>query len=91
MNPFPTHVPLTQSCEVKIQGAWHRVSLDDAVRHYELRLKRCPACHGRVSVNGAYSGPDFRKTLTHRRAHGGCPLKPETYSGSLSPHPQAIA
>lgn len=80
-----------RTCEVRIEGKWRLVSLDEAVRRYADAVKRCPACHGRVSINGAYSGPSFGKTMTHRRAHSGCPLKPETFSGMLSPHPQALS
>ena len=80
-----------QTCEAKIDGEWHLVSLADAVSRYAIAIKRCPACHGRVSINGAYCGPGFSKTMTHRKAHSGCPLKPDTYSGTPSPHPQALA
>ena len=78
------------TCEVRIEGKWRLVSLDEAVRRYGDAVKRCPACHGRVSINGAYCGPGFGKTMTHRRAHSGCPLKPDTYSGTPSLHPQAV-
>jgi hypothetical protein len=78
------------TCEVKIEGKWRPVSLDEAVRRYAGSVKRCPGCHGRVSINGAYSGPSFGKTMRHWRAHSGCPLKPETFSGKASPHPQAL-
>jgi hypothetical protein len=80
-----------QSCEVKTEGKWRPVSLDEAVSRYAEAVKRCPACHGRVSINGAYSGPGFGKTMTHRKAHSGCSLKPETFSGTPSPHPQALS
>jgi hypothetical protein len=83
--------PEFQTCEAKIKGKWRPVSLTDAVRRYALELKRCPACHGAVSINGAFCGPSFGKTMRHRRAHDGCPLKPDTYSGTPSPHPQALA
>jgi len=80
-----------QTCEVRIKGTWRSVSLDEAVRRYAEAVKRCPSCHGRVSINGAYSGPGFGKTMTHRRAHSGCPLKPGTFSGTPSLHPQALS
>jgi hypothetical protein len=44
-----------------------------------------------VMILGTYSGPTVRRTMSHRRSHSGCPLKPETYSGTSSPHPQALA
>ncbi|MCJ2021279.1 hypothetical protein MKK84_28335 [Methylobacterium sp. E-065] len=76
---------------MRIESGWRPVSLDEAVSRYATAVKRCPACHGRVSINGSYSGPGFGKSMTHRRAHGGCPLKPDTYSGMPSLHPLAIS
>src|ERR1700709_2013925 len=43
-----------------------------------------------MSINNSYNGFGFGKTMTHRRAHGGCPLKPATFSGTPSPRPQAL-
>lgn len=82
--------PDTQTCEVKIEGAWLAVSLDEAAAHYTMAVKRCPACHGRVAISGTYSGPNVQRRVYHRKAHSGCPLKPEAYSGTPSPHPQAL-
>ena len=79
-----------QTCEVEIEGKWRQVSLTDAVGRYAIAVKRCPACHGRVSINGVYCGPGFNKTMMHRKAHSGCPLKPDTYCGTPSLHPQAL-
>ena len=81
----------TQTCEVKIEGVWRAISLDEAAAHHTMSVKRCPACHGRVAINGTYSGPNVLRRLYHRRAHSGCPLKSETYSGTPSPHPQALS
>lgn len=80
-----------QTCEVKIEGEWRHVSLAEAVSRYAVAVKRCPACHGRVSINGAYSGPALRRTMTHRKAHGGCPQDPKRYCGTPSQHPQALS
>ncbi|GJE51440.1 hypothetical protein GOFOIKOB_4499 [Methylobacterium tardum] len=82
--------PDPQTCEVKIGGAWIAVSLDEAAALHIMAVKRCPACHGRVAVNGTYSGPKVLRRLYHRKAHNGCPLKADTYNGRLSPHPQAL-
>jgi hypothetical protein len=82
--------PDPQTCEVKIWGEWRAVSLDEAAARYTMAVKRCPGCHGRVAINGTYSGPNIRRSLYHRKGHSGCPLKPETYSGTPSPHPQAL-
>jgi hypothetical protein len=84
-------MPNPQTCEVKIAGAWRAVTLGEAAIDHVTAVKRCPACHGRVLINGAYSGPGVRRSLSHRKSHSGCPLKPETYSGTPSPHPQALA
>jgi hypothetical protein len=81
--------PDPQTCEVKIAGAWRAVSLDEAAAHHTMAVKRCPACHGRVAINGTY-GPSVLRRLYHRKAHSGCPLKPDAYIGRPSPHPQAL-
>jgi hypothetical protein len=83
--------PDPQTCEVKIGGAWRAVTLAEAAVDHVMAVKRCPACHGRVMILGGYSGRSVRRSMSHRRSHSGCPLKPETYSGTLSPHPQALA
>lgn len=83
-NPDP------QTCEVKIGGAWIAVSLDEAAAEHIMAVKRCPACHGQVAINGTYSGPNVRRGFYHRKTHTGCPLKPDTYSGLPSLHPQAL-
>lgn len=78
------------TCEVKVDGFWRVASLNEAAVHYSAALKRCPACHGRVMILGAYSRPDVRRSMSHRKPHGGCPLKTDTYTGTPSPHPQAL-
>ena len=80
-----------QTCEVKVDGAWHAVSLAEASGTYRATLKRCPACHGPVMINGGYSGTTVQRQIVHRKSHTGCPLKPKTYTGTPSPHPQALA
>lgn len=83
-------IPDRQICEVRIGNAWRAVSLDEAATEHVMAVKRCPACHGKVMLLGAYSGPKIRRTLSHRKAHAGCPLQPDTFSGTPSPHPQAL-
>ena len=83
-NPDP------QTCEVKVGCAWIAVSLDEAASQHIMAIKHCPACHGRVALNGTYSGPSVRRSLYHRKARNGCPLKPDTYTGQPSLHPQAL-
>jgi hypothetical protein len=46
-----------QTCEVRIGDSWRAMSLDEAASQHAMAVKRCPACHGRVMINGAYSGP----------------------------------
>ncbi|MEE7450026.1 hypothetical protein MRF4_20665 [Methylobacterium radiotolerans] len=79
-----------QTCEVMVDGAWHPITLAEARGLYTMAQKRCPACHGQVIVAGTYVGAGYLK-LQHRRSHTGCPLKPETYTGTPSMHPQALA
>ena len=78
-----------QTCEVKVDGAWHAASLAEARGLYAMALKRCPACHGQVMIAGTYTATS-RLKIQHRQSHTGCPLKPWTYSGTPSPHPQAL-
>ncbi|KAB1069963.1 hypothetical protein [Methylobacterium planeticum] len=77
-------------CEVKIDGAWRTANLSEAHGVYRSAPKRCPACHGLVMVHGAYAS-DRRLSLAHRKGHSGCPLMPKKFSGTPSPHPDALA
>jgi hypothetical protein len=38
-------------CEIKIDGAWRPISLAQAHARYPSAIKRCPVCHGRVSIH----------------------------------------
>ena len=82
--------PKAQTCEVRIGSTWRAVSLTEAAIDYVVAVKRCPSCHGRVMILGAYSGPTVRRTMSHRKSHTGCPLTPDTYSGTPTLHPQAL-
>jgi len=73
--------PKAQTCEVKIEGEWRAVSLTEAAVDQVTAVKRFPACHGRVMINGAYSGPSVRRFLSHRKSHSGCRVKANTYLG----------
>jgi hypothetical protein len=57
-------MPDPQTCEVKIAGAWRAVTLGEAAVDHVMAVKRCPACHGRMIINGAYSGPGLRRTMS---------------------------
>lgn len=82
--------PKAQTREVKIGREWRAISLSDAAVSHARAVKRCPACHGRVTILGAYSWPTVRRTMSHRKSHSGCQLKLDTYTGTPSPHPQAL-
>ena len=77
-------------CEVKVGDVWCAVSLGEAALRHLMATKRCPACHGQVMILGAYGSLTVRRTMSHRRSHSGCPLKSDTYTGTPSPHPQAL-
>jgi hypothetical protein len=81
--------PSTLTCEVMADGAWRILGLDEAKVAHRAALKRCSACHGRVTIQGVYSGQGY-STLSHRRIHDGCPLIPRHYKGVPSRHPQAL-
>lgn len=78
-----------QTCEVKIGEAWRSATLAEGRNLYTMAQKRCPARHGQVMVAGTYTGAACLK-LQHRQAHSGCPLTPKGYTGTSSPHPQAL-
>lgn len=76
-------------CEVRIGGVWRLVPLAEAHAHHRAAEKRCPACHGRVRTQGAYSG-QYSVAMTHQRAHDGCPRISKHYAGTARRHPQAV-
>lgn len=58
-------------CEVRVRGVWTRISLEDALRLDKDRIKRCPACHGRVRANA--TGRNSRVAhFAHYEANSGC-------------------
>ena len=44
-----------QTCEVKVDGAWRDVTLVEARTLYTMAPKRCPACHGQVTIAGNFT------------------------------------
>jgi hypothetical protein len=76
-------------CEVKVGDTWLPVSLSQAHRIYGMAAMRCFACHGPVVVFGVYT-KNHRLSLTHRKAHHGCPLLPSLFTGAPTPHPSAV-
>lgn len=67
---------VAQNCEVKVDGEWRTISIEEAQGTYRNAAKRCPACHGLMNTVGAYSLGRSLK-LAHRRLHDGCPLTPQ--------------
>lgn len=88
LRPMPASE--LQSCEAKIEGTWRPISAAEAAGIFAMAPKRCPSCHGAVVLTGSYAGL-ARRRFAHRKAHPGCPLDPKRFSGTPSPHPQAIA
>ncbi|SDA14824.1 hypothetical protein SAMN02799622_01210 [Methylobacterium sp. UNC378MF] len=76
-------------CEVKVDAVWRTFSLNEAQLHFRDAIKRCPACHGRVTILGTY-GLQPRLALSHRRSHDGCPSNTRHYRGVQSRHPQPV-
>lgn len=81
--------PAPVTCEVKVDGQWLVASLADASTRFIAFEKRCPACHGRVSLPGTFTAIEKRR-IAHYRKHAGCPLIPDIYRGTPSPHPNAV-
>ena len=82
-------IPSSTGCEIQIDGVWRPVSVTDAHARHPSAIKRCPVCQGRVSihVNSTAQGGLW---LQHRRAHDGCPLMPQRFTGEVMRHPQAL-
>jgi len=80
--------PESAYCEVKIQGRWERISLADALRLDQSRIKRCPECRGQVRAH-KHANNGMRAHFEHFIAHLGCPLT-EGHSGPTIPHPRIV-
>lgn len=76
-------------CEIRSNGVWRPISLAEANARYPSAIKRCPVCHGRVSIH-VKSTAQGGLWLQHRRAHDGCPLMPAWFTGEVALHPQAL-
>ncbi|CAM3336088.1 MULTISPECIES: hypothetical protein [Methylobacterium] len=82
--------PGTPTCEVSVEGAWVAMTVDEAQARHRDALKRCPACFGRLMIQGGYTAVR-RASPSHFRVHDGCPLIPRHYKGAPSRHPAAIS
>ena len=82
-------MPDRQTCEAKIESTWRLMSLAEATAQHLWAVKRCPACHGRVSITRTYTGRGELR-LVHRKGFNGCPLLPARFNGTPSRHPQAL-
>ena len=88
-HPSAMTTPEQDTCEVRIDGAWTPMPVAEASVLHRSADKRCPDCHGRVRAHGTY-GPRTRITMMHHRAHDGCPRMPRQYTGTPTPHPEAL-
>ena len=74
------------TCELRIQGGWQPITLDDAMRLSIHRVTRCPICHGRVRAN---NGNGAVAHFEHIELHLGCYLV-DAFDGNPRPHPKAL-
>jgi hypothetical protein len=59
-------------CEVLVRKQWTRVSLEEALNRLDKdRLKRCPACHGKVRAHRTGSN-NAAAHFEHDEANPGC-------------------
>lgn len=75
-------------CEAKIGDVWRAITLDEARSTRRLAMKRCPDCHGAMSLHGGNGRQP--STIVHRQTHTGCPRIPQVFSGTASRHPKAL-
>ncbi len=58
-------------CEVLVRREWVRISLKQALGLDKSRIKRCPACHGKVRAHRTGSN-DMAAHFEHDEANPGC-------------------
>ena len=78
------------ACEMKTRDGWSYLTIDQALELNPELPKRCPECHGAVRAH-RQSNNGMRAHFEHLEAHSGCSLKPRTFSGKRSMHPDAFA
>ena len=72
-------------CEIKQNGKWQRVSVDDALELGTPEPKRCPTCHGRVRLH--HKGGVTPAHFEHSEKHVGCPQCHRYDGGTVRPIP----
>jgi hypothetical protein len=77
-------------CEAKIDAEWRVIGIADALGMYKGALRRCIECHGPMEAHGPYND-GARPHFAHKKAHSGCSLKSNSFSGVSSPHPDALS
>jgi hypothetical protein len=80
--------PILKRCEIKREGQWHSISIEEAVASRPCR-GRCPSCRGPVRAHKEGQDGKPRAHFEHRRAHRGCKLN-RKHDGKERPHPDAI-
>ncbi len=80
--------PLT--CQIRVASEWRTLTIAQAHNQHRSEPKRCSACHGPVYVFGTYTGRS-RLGLMHRKGHGGCRFNASGFTGTSTPHPNALS
>ncbi|WP_010140445.1 hypothetical protein [Oceanicola sp. S124] len=68
---------------------WELRSIDEILGMDPRPTLRCPQCHGQFRAHKAGTTGQ-RAHFEHRKGHAGCPLKPGTFNGTPSRHPEAL-
>jgi hypothetical protein len=76
-------------CEVKSGTQWVAIGIEEALERRGEKM-RCPECHGPVRPHKEGT-TDQRAHFEHLTKHVGCALKDNTFSGTSSPHPNALS
>ncbi|WP_146606155.1 hypothetical protein [Mesorhizobium kowhaii] len=71
-------------------GVWAPIEVYQALELNPDRRKRCPECHGAVRAHREGNN-GMRAHFEHIEGHDGCSLKPRTFSGTKSMHPDALS
>jgi uncharacterized protein with PIN domain len=75
-------------CEVKQNGRWQLVSVNEGLELDAAEPKRCPTCHGRVRLH--HKGGVTPAHFEHREKHEGCPQCHRYDGGKVRLHPHRL-